>query len=405
MEQKNIRIQDYYYELASEKIAKYPLEKRDLSKILIYKNKKISESAYSSLENYLPNKSLLFFNDTKVIPARLFFRTSSDKVIEIFCLEPIASSDSDPYQELNKKTSVKWKCIIGGASKWKDDYLSLQHNEITIKAKKIEKLNDVFIVKFTWEPAEKTFSEILEIAGSIPIPPYLKRKTETIDLLRYQTVYAQKEGSVAAPTAGLHFTDLLIEKIKAKKCTVLPLTLHVGAGTFKPVKASTMVDHEMHQEYFDVDIQVIKNLLAGFHECIIAVGTTSLRTLESLYWIGLKLYKNKNLSQHELSVEQWYAYQTNEQLITKEEALTAIISYLEKTNSNRLYAKTEILIAPGYRFKIVNALVTNFHQPESTLILLVAALVGDNWRMIYNYALENNFRFLSYGDGSLLFRE
>jgi S-adenosylmethionine:tRNA ribosyltransferase-isomerase len=404
MEAKKIRIQDFYYDLPTDRIAKYPLEKRDSSKLLIYKHKTISESVYSSLEQYLPNESILFFNNTKVIPARLFFKTDSDKLIEVFCLEPM-SSDNDPYHELNKTTTSKWKCIVGGAAKWKDQYITLIHSQITVKAEKIEKINDVFIINFTWEPSDKTFSEILEIAGSIPIPPYLKRNTETIDLIRYQTIYAQNAGSVAAPTAGLHFTNSLLEKIKVKNCQIQNVTLHVGAGTFKPVKANTMAEHEMHQEYIDVDIQTIKNLLTSIHQCIIAVGTTSLRTLESLYWIGLKIYKNQNLTQQELNIEQWDAYQNNEKLITKEDALAAIINYLEKTNSNRLYAKTGILIAPGYNFKIVNALITNFHQPESTLILLVAAFTGNNWREIYNYALENDFRFLSYGDGSIFFRE
>jgi S-adenosylmethionine:tRNA ribosyltransferase-isomerase len=404
MEPQNIRIQDYCYNLPPDRIAKYPLENRDSSKLLIYKNKEISEAVYSSLDQYLPNDSVLFFNNTKVIPARLFFNTTDNKLIEIFCLEPI-SSNSDPYIELNKKASCQWKCIVGGAAKWKDKLATLYHNQIKLKAEKIEKVNDTFIIQFTWEPFEKTFSEILEITGTIPIPPYLKRKTETIDILRYQTIYAQNAGSVAAPTAGLHFTDSLLEKIKLKDCTIQSLTLHVGAGTFKPVKTSKMLEHQMHQEYIDVDLQTLKNLLASLNQSIIAVGTTSLRTLESLYWIGLKLHKNNNLSQTELDVEQWEPYENENQLITKKDAIQAIINYLEKTKLNSLCAKTGILIAPGYNFKIVNALITNFHQPESTLILLVAALVGQSWRTIYNYALQHNFRFLSYGDGSLLFME
>ncbi|MCF8424224.1 MAG: S-adenosylmethionine:tRNA ribosyltransferase-isomerase [Bacteroidia bacterium] len=404
MEPQNIRIQDYCYNLPPDRIAKYPLENRDASKLLIYKHNEISESVYSSLDHYLPNGSVLFFNNTKVIPARLFFKTTDNKLIEIFCLEPI-SSGSDPYLELNKKASSKWKCIVGGAAKWKDTYATLYHNQITLNAEKIEKVNDAFIIQFTWEPSEKTFSEILEITGTIPIPPYLKRKTETIDVLRYQTIYAQNAGSVAAPTAGLHFTDSLLQKIKLKDCTIQSLTLHVGAGTFKPVKTSKMLAHQMHQEYIDVDLQTLKNLLASFNQSIIAVGTTSLRTLESLYWIGLKLHKNKNLSQSELEVKQWEPYENENQLITKKDAIQAIINYLDKTKLNILCAKTGILIAPGYNFKIVNALITNFHQPESTLILLVAALVGQSWRTIYDYALEHNFRFLSYGDGSLLFLE
>jgi S-adenosylmethionine:tRNA ribosyltransferase-isomerase len=404
MEPQNIRIQDYCYNLPPDRIAKYPLENRDSSKLLIYKHNDISESVYASLDQYLPSGSVLFFNNTKVIPARLFFNTTDNKIIEIFCLEPI-SSNSDPYIELNKKASCKWKCIVGGAAKWKDTHAALYHNQITLKAEKIEKVNDAFIIQFTWEPSEKTFSEILEITGTIPIPPYLKRKTETIDVLRYQTIYAQNAGSVAAPTAGLHFTDSLLQKIKLKDCTIQSLTLHVGAGTFKPVKTSKMLEHQMHQEYIDVDLQTLKNLLASFNQSIIAVGTTSLRTLESLYWIGLKLHKNKNLSQSELEVKQWEPYENENQLITKKDAIQAIINYLDKTKLNSLCAKTGILIAPGYNFKIVNALITNFHQPESTLILLVAALVGQSWRTIYDYALEHNFRFLSYGDGSLLFLE
>ena len=404
MEPQNIRIQDYCYNLPPDRIAKYPLENRDSSKLLIYKHNDISESVYASLDQYLPSGSVLFFNNTKVIPARLFFNTTDNKIIEIFCLEPI-SSNSDPYIELNKKASCKWKCIVGGAAKWKDTHAALYHNQITLKAEKIEKVNDAFIIQFTWEPSEKTFSEILEITGTIPIPPYLKRKTETIDVLRYQTIYAQNAGSVAAPTAGLHFTDSLLQKIKLKDCTIQSLTLHVGAGTFKPVKTSKMLEHQMHQEYIDVDLQTLKNLLASFNQSIIAVGTTSLRTLESLYWIGLKLHKNNNLSQSELEVKQWEPYENQNQSITKKDAIQAIINYLNKTKLNSLCAKTGILIAPGYNFKIVNALITNFHQPESTLILLVAALVGQSWRTIYDYALEHNFRFLSYGDGSLLFLE
>jgi len=404
MEPQNIRIQDYCYNLPPDRIAKYPLENRDASKLLIYKHNQISEAVYSSLDHYLPNGSVLFFNNTKVIPARLFFKTTDNKLIEIFCLEPI-SSTNNPYIELNKKASCKWKCIVGGAAKWKDKFATLYHNQITLKAEKIEKVNDAFIIEFTWEPSEKTFSEILEITGTIPIPPYLKRKTETIDVLRYQTIYAQNAGSVAAPTAGLHFTDSLLEKIKLKDCTIQSFTLHVGAGTFKPVKTITMAEHQMHQEYIDVDLQTLKNLSAGLNQSIIAVGTTSLRTLESLYWMGLKLHKNNNLSQTELEVKQWEPYENENQFITKKDAIQCIINYLEKAKLNSLRAKTGILIMPGYKFKIVNALITNFHQPESTLILLVAALVGQSWRKIYDYALEHNFRFLSYGDGSLLFME
>jgi S-adenosylmethionine:tRNA ribosyltransferase-isomerase len=404
MEPKTIRIQDYHYDLPSEKIAKYPLEERDSSKLLIYKNEKISESLYASIDQYLPKNSLLFFNNTKVIPARLFFKTNTEKHIEIFCLEPI-STLNDPYSELNQTSTSTWKCIVGGAAKWKEGTVNLIHHNLSIWAEKIEKINDVFIIKFTWEPADKTFAEVLEIAGSLPIPPYLKRSTETIDLLRYQTVYAQHAGSVAAPTAGLHFTDDLIKKIKSKPCNIKHLTLHVGAGTFKPVKSETMADHEMHQEYIDVDIQTINDLLSSLNECVIAVGTTSIRTLESLYWIGRKLYQNPDYQSKEINISQWEAYENIDITISKEEALNAIIIYLNKINSTRLYAKTGILIAPGYKFKLVNALITNFHQPESTLILLVAAFVGNNWREIYNYALNHNFRFLSYGDGSLLFRD
>lgn len=404
MEPKNIRIHDFHYDLPNERIAKYPLEVRDSSKLLIYKDKKIAESVYSNLSSFLPEKSTLFFNNTKVIPARLFFKTNTEKHLEIFCLEPI-SSLSDPYSELNKTCTSTWKCIVGGAAKWKDGLVILKHNDLFVSAEKIEKINDVFVIKFTWQPTDKTFVEVLEIAGSLPIPPYLKRSTETIDLLRYQTVYAQQAGSVAAPTAGLHFTSDLIEKIKSNPCSIKHLTLHVGAGTFKPVKSETMADHEMHQEYIDVDIQTIKDLRSSLKECVIAVGTTSLRTLESLYWIGRKLHANPDYQSNEINISQWEAYENQASKISPEEALTAIINYLDKINSNHLFAKTGILIAPGYQFRLVNALITNFHQPESTLILLVAAFVGENWREIYSYALNHDFRFLSYGDGSLLFRD
>lgn len=401
---KHISIKDYNYDLPNERIAKYPLNERDLSKLLVYKNQRILESQYQFIDEYLPENSLLFFNNTKVIPARLFFKTSSQKDIEIFCLEPISQS-TDVYSSMLKQGNSTWKCLVGGAAKWKEQLVYLNTSDLQIKAEIKERLNGTFVLEFTWEPASKSFAEILQIAGAIPIPPYLKRDTEDIDLERYQTIYAQKEGSVAAPTAGLHFTERVFEKLKNKNIVPSYITLHVGAGTFKPVKSDTMAAHEMHGEYIDVSLETLESLYHHIDKTILAVGTTSMRTLESLFWIGDLISKQPDINQQELHIDQWYPYSNAYIRLTAKETIFNIIDYLKKNQLKTLFAKTSILIAPGYQFKIVNALVTNFHQPESSLILLVAAFIGEDWRKVYQYALDNNYRFLSYGDGSLLFRK
>ncbi|MBA4241976.1 MAG: S-adenosylmethionine tRNA ribosyltransferase [Sphingobacteriaceae bacterium] len=402
-QEKQISIKDYKYDLPFDRIAKYPLQERDLSKLLVYKNETITESQYIDIDEFLLADSLLFFNNTKVIPARMFFKTSTQKDIEVFCLEPV-SRNADVYSSMLQQNSSQWKCLVGGAAKWKEQFVFLNTDELQIKAEIKERLNGTFILEFTWQPATKTFAEVLQIAGAIPIPPYLKRATEDIDLERYQTIYAQKEGSVAAPTAGLHFTDKVFEKLKARQITPTYITLHVGAGTFKPVKSETMAEHDMHGEYIDVPLSTIEYLYHHIHKSVTAVGTTSLRTLESLFWIGEKIAQQPNLEPHELLVDQWQPYVSSSNQISAKEALKYIIDFLNQHQLKTLYAKTSILIVPGYQFKIVNALVTNFHQPESTLILLVAAFIGEDWRKVYQYAIEHDFRFLSYGDGSLLFR-
>lgn len=402
-QEKQISIKDYHYDLPFDCIAKYPLSERDLSKLLVYKNEVITESQYIAIDEFLSADSLLFFNNTKVIPARMFFKTSTQKDIEVFCLEPV-SSNADVYSSMLQQNSSQWKCLVGGAAKWKEQFVFLNSPELQIKAEIKERLQGTFILEFTWEPATKTFAEVLQIAGAIPIPPYLKRATEEIDLERYQTIYAQKEGSVAAPTAGLHFTDKVFDKLKTKHITPTYVTLHVGAGTFKPVKSETMAEHDMHGEYIDVSLETIEYLYQYIDKSVTAVGTTSLRTLESLFWIGEKIAQQPSLQPHELLVDQWQPYVSSSNQISSKEALKHIIDFLNQHALKTLYAKTSILIVPGYQFKIVNALVTNFHQPESTLILLIAAFIGQDWRKVYQYALEHDFRFLSYGDGSLLFR-
>lgn len=397
----NIRIEDYNYDLPLDKIAVEPLQERDQSKLLLYKKQSIQEDVYRNISQHLPENSLLIFNNTKVIYARLLFKKTSGSTIEIFCLEPTNAAFG--YDETLKQTvSVKWNCLVGGASKWKEPtlYQTLTYGDLTIElqAKQIQKHSTYFEIEFSWNNGI-SFSEILTLAGNIPLPPYIKRKAEEKDKERYQTSFAKTEGSVAAPTAGLHFTDEIFENLKLKNIDTDFLTLHVGAGTFKPVSADTLEDHEMHGEWINVNTALIKKLNAN--EFITAVGTTSLRTLETLYWLGVKVHKKMK---NPLSLSQWEVYDelSNTQL-TKKEALKSLIAYLESNNLKSLYTQTHILIAPGYQFKIAKALVTNFHQPQSTLLLLVAAAIGDNWKKIYNYALNNNFRFLSFGDGCLIY--
>jgi S-adenosylmethionine:tRNA ribosyltransferase-isomerase len=410
---KKISILDYTYDLPAERIALHPLAERDASKLLVFKNGNIQEDIYKNIAKHLPAESLLIFNNTRVIKARIRFQKSSGGIVEIFCLEPFEAINEYSHV-MNKKSSSTWKCMIGGVSKWKegDLVMSLEPGvmSLELKATLQEKLADAYVVQFSWAPADLSFAEVLEQCGDIPLPPYIKRKTETADTERYQTIYAKDEGSVAAPTAGLHFTPGIFTKLAAKNIETDFVTLHVGAGTFKPVKASTMVQHEMHAEWIDVSAAMLENLVEQIDKTVVAVGTTSLRTLESLYWMGVKAGKNPAIKQ--LYVNQWEVYETPlmDTTVSPKEALTSLLKWMKKNNRDRLFTQSQILIAPGYHFKIANAIITNFHQPQSTLLLLVAAAIGNNlsagqavWEKIYAYALQNDFRFLSYGDGSLLF--
>ena len=401
MHPKNLSIKDFTYSLPEEKIAKYPLSERDASKLLIYKEGKITEDIYKNIAEHVPQNSLLVFNDTKVIEARLLFAKTTGAIIEIFCLAP-GEQYPDISNALSQQGKVLWECLIGGASKWKHgQILEKKIGEIILRAKYLEKKGDRFIIELSWTPMDLSFAEVLHHAGSMPLPPYIKREAEKSDTERYQTVYANEEGSVAAPTAGLHFTKSIFETLKAKNIQVDFLTLHVGAGTFKPVKAETMEVHEMHAEFVDVSIEAIENILNHIENTIIAVGTTALRTIESLYWMGVKSRESGNSSQN-LFIDQWEVYDKLNGTISSEDSLKSLIEWMRKNNMKRLVTKTQIIIAPGYKTKIAKALITNFHQPRSTLLLLVAALIGENWEKVYEYALKNRFRFLSYGDGSLL---
>ncbi len=411
MHPKDISINDYSYSLPEEKIAKYPLSERDASKLLIYKNGNISEDVYSNLTEHIPSNALLIFNDSKVIEARILFQKTSGGIIELFCLDP-HEEYADITTAMLQKSTVRWQCLVGGASKWKHGQLlekKVQSNgkEVILNAAFIEKRSDCFIIEFSWSPGELSFAEVLHYTGAIPLPPYIKRAVEEEDADRYQTIYAHFDGSVAAPTAGLHFTKKIFERLEEKNIQRNFVTLHVGTGTFKPVKSSTMQDHDMHSEFISVSKKTIQNILNNLNNNIIAVGTTSLRTIESLYWLGVKqsiVNSRRSTEEHEYSLYllQWEAYELVEKNIPVKNALQSLLDRMNENKLERLITKTQLLIAPGYQFKIVKALITNFHQPQSTLLLLVAALIGNDWKKIYEYALQNDFRFLSYGDGSLL---
>jgi S-adenosylmethionine:tRNA ribosyltransferase-isomerase len=402
MHPKNISIKDFTYGLPDEKIALHPLEERDASKLLIYKKGIIQEGTYKNIHQHLPANSLLVFNNTKVIKARVLFTKPTGAVIEIFLLEPY---HADYTSTLTATKTCQWKCMIGGASKWKEKELLRSYGlekSYELRVKLIEKLAGAYVVEFNWD-GNISFAELLEQTGNIPLPPYIKRKVDEEDKERYQTIYAAHDGSVAAPTAGLHFTATVFKNLADKNIAAAFVTLHVGAGTFKPVKANTMEAHEMHAEWIEVNIEMIENLITHLNNTIVAVGTTSLRTIESLYWMGIKAILHP--SSQQLTIEQWDVYDklSQKEYVPAKEALEALINWLKKNKLPKLFTQTQILIAPGYQFKIAKAIITNFHQPQSTLLLLVAAAVGDDWRKIYDHALKNDFRFLSYGDGSLLF--
>lgn len=402
MHPKHLSIKDFNYDLPAEKIAHHPLDERDSSKLLVYEEGEIKQDIYKNLAHHLPENSLLIFNNTKVIPARVLFKKPTGGTIEIFCLEPFGLNYSSA---MNKKSSSAWKCMIGGAGKWKSGSLSktisIAGEEVQLTVSLQQKLSDAYVAEFKWEPVHYSFAEIIEFAGEIPLPPYIKREAEANDKDRYQTIYAQHKGSVAAPTAGLHFTPGVFSSFEKKNIKTDFVTLHVGAGTFKPVKAEIMEAHEMHAEWIDVSLSCIENI-ANNLEGIVAVGTTSLRTIESLYWMGVKCYVNEDISIEELEIKQWEPYEELlSQDINNDIVLSSLVKWLKKNLNSRLLLRTHILIAPGYNFKIAKGLITNFHQPGSTLLLLVAAIT-DEWKKIYEYALNNDFRFLSYGDGCLI---
>lgn len=398
----DIRIEDYNYPLPDERIAKYPLAERDSSKLLRYIDGKIDEFVFRQIPELLPSDAVMVFNDTKVVPARLHFVRPTGARIEIFCLQPVKPEEYNI--SFAATSSCSWKCVIGNAKKWKGDILDLYNPEnspeiaeMAMKARLVSREGETGIVEFSWSGGNP-FSRVLEICGTIPIPPYLNRESEAIDSERYQTLYAKFRGSVAAPTAGLHFTQAVLDAIRSKGIDIETVCLHVGAGTFLPVKNSEVAKHPMHREPFVVTLDFLKDL-RNSGKSVIAVGTTSVRTLESLYYIGVSCIETGAPA----DVDQWAPY-TREYEWSTEESLDAIIAYMEKNSLDKISAGTRIIIVPGFRFRIVDMLVTNFHQPESTLILLVSAFVGGDWKTIYDYALSHDFRFLSYGDSSLLYR-
>jgi len=401
-----ISISDYAYDLPDEKIAKYPLGERDQSKLLVWKNGLIQDSQFGNLPEFLPSKSLLIFNNTKVIRARLHFQKETGAKIELFCLDPYDPSD---YQISFQTTqSCVWKCMIGNQKKWKGEPLRkiirIDETEIELCAEQTDPENNKSLIRFSWNNPDFEFSRIIEHAGSLPIPPYLNRETEQSDLERYQTVYSKIKGSVAAPTAGLHFTDKVFNHLTEEGHGIAELTLHVGAGTFQPVKSETISGHEMHSEHLYISRDFLNKLIHHSGKKI-AVGTTSVRTLESLYWLGLQAHQNPKMSISDLKVTQWEAYQEEPCSIEANAALQALIQLLERNQTEYFSASTQIIIAPGYRFQIVDGLITNFHQPQSTLLLLISAYLGDEWRTIYDHALANGYRFLSYGDSNLYLKD
>ena len=404
MDTKHIQIKDFNYNLPDERIAKFPLAKRDNSKLLLYRHGEVTEDVFHNIAQYLPKGALMVFNNTKVIQARLHFRKETGALIEVFLLEPYMPAD---YEQMFQTTGhCSWLCMIGNLKKWKEGTLKrtfdVKGKEVTLVAERKEDVHKSYRVDFSWGASDVSWAELLDAVGELPIPPYLNRETQESDKTTYQTVYSKIKGSVAAPTAGLHFTPEVLADIDRHGIDREELTLHVGAGTFKPVKSEEIQDHEMHTEYICVHRQTLEKLIR--HEAkAIAVGTTSVRTLESLYYIGVKLEKTLDLSEEELHVCQWEPYENAvAKPITPIKAIENILAYLDKHGLSALHANTQIIIAPGYEYNIVKMLVTNFHQPQSTLLLLVSAFVHGDWRKIYDYALAHDFRFLSYGDSSLL---
>ncbi len=403
-EHRKISIAEFTYDLPSDKIALYPLEQRDASNLLVYKDGNISRTIFRNLHQHINGPALMVFNNTRVVQARLLFQTETGALIEIFCLEP-----SGPMKEIQlafeQKGRCSWFCLVGNAKKWKHGDLSMKvGNSGCLNATRGEASNDGYFIHFSWTGSE-TFAEILDLAGKTPLPPYIARQAQESDKERYQTIFAKHSGSVAAPTAGLHFTPQVMDSLGAKNIEKTYVTLHVGAGTFKPVSSKTIGDHYMHHEQVIVNKSTIEFLLEKQNNEIICVGTTSMRTIESLYWLGAKIINNYSFGSEGFLVEQWEPYENQFPFMPKpKDALEAILNYLNRHNTDTLYGETSLIILPGYSFKLVNTLITNFHQPKSTLLLLVAAFCGTDWKNIYQYALGNNFRFLSYGDSCLLKR-
>jgi S-adenosylmethionine:tRNA ribosyltransferase-isomerase len=397
---RNVRLSDFSYELPDDRIARYPLDQREKSKLLVWKEGQIDDSSFEKLPGILPNNTLLVFNNSRVIEARIKFQKSTGGQIEIFCLRPY-EDHFDIHRAMVQTGKALWSCLIGGSSKWKhNQILKKQNGETVLEARFIKKNPDNFIIEFSWSPAFLSFEIVLNRLGMIPLPPYLNRTAEISDVERYQTIYAKESGSVAAPTAGLHFSRNLLANLSEAGVESIYLTLHVGAGTFMPVKNENVSEHRMHEEFIELSAESVESLISKLKKTIIAVGTTSLRTLETLYWLGLVISKNENISSTELCLDQWFPYESVAEL-TAEESLTFLLSWISRQPGKKLITKTKLFILPGYQFKIIHGLITNFHQPHSTLLMLVSALIGSGWKTAYTFALKNDYRFLSYGDGCL----
>jgi len=403
-----IKISDYNYQLPENRIAQFPLDKRDQSKLLIFKDDKIEENIFSSIYTFVPDHALLIYNQTRVIQARIPFQKETGAQIEIFCLEPVA-----PTKEIQKAfenhSGVSWNCLVGNSKKWKSGMLKREFKlngvHVELFAERQSKSDDHSVIEFSWTPGYFSFSEVLDAAGIIPLPPYMHREAEDSDKTRYQTIYARSEGSVAAPTAGLHFTEDVFKKLKNKNIHFDEVTLHVGAGTFKPVSAEKLADHEMHTEKIYIRKITIQAILDKHDKPVIVVGTTTMRTIESLYWHGVKLIKGATRGGN-IDIKQWDPYQADfNSGISVEESLQAILQFMNENGLSVISGQTQLMIVPGYKIRIPDILITNFHMPQSTLLLLVSAFIGDGWGKVYQYALDNDFRFLSYGDSCLFFRK
>lgn len=398
---RNININDYNYDLPDEKIAKYPLDERDMSKLLVFDGDKIEEDRFRNISTHLPAGSLLLFNDTKVINARMIFEKETGARIEVFCLDPI--SPSDYAQAFAQNGRCSWKCLVGNSKKWKDGRLKksiiVDGKNLDLYITRVREIGNSFEILFEWDNPDICFSQIIDVAGNIPIPPYLNRNSEDIDKVRYQTVYSHYQGSVAAPTAGLHFTERVMGDLKRCNIQSDAVTLHVGAGTFQPVKTDNAAEHEMHTEHFIVKRTTIEKIVQYLGNITIT-GTTTVRTVESLFCVGAQIFENKDVDAEEFHVSQWEAYEYKDKYDVRE-ILENLLSWMTAKGLEYIRCATQIMIVPGFRFRITDRLITNFHQPKSTLLLLLSAFIGDEWRKVYGYALENNFRFLSYGDSCL----